>query len=392
MTISPEEKALLADAYEVKKEQRQLNPADTTAAIQRGLAKARTNRPRINKRMKWITVLFAISLAMVGLLLGPFRDYGQQQQTTSPEPSVHWGKLEPFRELLSKDQERITLASALKHDYVQLIDQTVKRGKYELTVDAVMADENRITMLYSAQMDTSGGIYSIVNTKLTDASTGYVIDNGSIGSLHYSDEHHILRGRTTFERSRSRSLPEKLNFQFQLSSVVQENPKRVNGEGQEKQGPQTQQTQERKYEFSKKMNISVVLDPKFSIPKTEIIPVNRTFKFGDYEVLVAEVELSPLVARVKFDYDPTQKLDYETESFISDIIQPSEIITISKNGERTNLPQIGGSGTGNGMTYSFSSNMLDKPESILLKVRGKPGKAYADLKEAAEDQFEIKVK
>lgn len=178
MTISPEEKALLADAYEVKKEQRQLNPADTTADHSTWIGKSQ-NEQTANKQtdeMDYSPICHITGHG--GAAVRPFKDYGQQEETTSPEPSVHWGKLEPFRELLSKDQERITLASALKHDYVQLIDQTVKRGKYELTVDAVMADENRITMLYSAQMDTSGGIYSIVNTKLTDASTGYVIDNG----------------------------------------------------------------------------------------------------------------------------------------------------------------------------------------------------------------------
>lgn len=256
-----------------------------------------------------------------------------------------------------------------------------------------MADENRVILLYSARTDTPSGVYSMANTKLTDASTGHVIDNGSISSIHFSDQNNVLRGRTTFDRSRSTALPEKLNFEFQLSSVVPDRLDDDKGEGNGiEREKQRENSQERKYEFSKKMNVMVALDPKFSIPKTEIIPVNKTFKFGEYDVLISNVEISPLVTRVHFEYDPKQKLDYEKESFISDIVQPFEIVTISKKGEKTTLSRNGGRGTGNGMTYSFASNFLDEPQSIILKVQGKPGKVYDNLQDVAKDQFEIKIK
>jgi hypothetical protein len=392
MTTSPEEKALLADAYEVNKERRELDPANTTAAIQRGLAEARMSRSSKRRRGKWITVLCAVSLAVASILFASLGDFGQQRLTSS-ESEVHWGELEPFRELLRRDQESATLTSALNHNYVQRLDQTVTMGKYTFTLDALMADENRVILLYSAKTDTPSGVYSIENTKLMDASTGYVIDNGSINGIRFSDENHILRGRTTFDRSRSKPLPEKLNFEFQLSSVVPDRLDDGKGKGKEKeQEQQGENSQERKYEFSKKMNVVVALDPKFSIPKTEIIPVNQTYKFGEYEVLISDVEISPLVTQVRVDYDPKQKLDYEKESFISDIIQPLEIVTISQKGKQTTLSRNGGRGTGNGMMYSFSSNFLDEPKSIILKMQGKPGKVYGNIEDAAKDQFEIKIK
>lgn len=58
MTTNPEEKALLADAYQVKREKQHWNSADTTAAIQRGLAKARTRRSGRTVRIQWITKLW----------------------------------------------------------------------------------------------------------------------------------------------------------------------------------------------------------------------------------------------------------------------------------------------------------------------------------------------
>ncbi|WP_308722879.1 DUF4179 domain-containing protein [Paenibacillus polysaccharolyticus] len=392
MTASPEEKALLADAYEINKKRKELDSADTTAAIQRGLAEARASRSSKRRRGQWIAVLCAVSLAVAGIMFASLGDLGQQRLTSS-EPEVHWGGLEPFRGLLRTDQESATLTSALNHNYVQRVDQTVTMGKYTFTLDALMADENRVILLYSARTDTPSGVYSMANTKLTDASTGHVIDNGSISSIHFSDQNNVLRGRTTFDRSRSTALPEKLNFEFQLSSVVPDRLDDDKGEGNGiEREKQRENSQERKYEFSKKMNVMVALDPKFSIPKTEIIPVNKTFKFGEYEVLISDVEISPLVTQVRVDYDPKQKLDYEKESFISDIVQPFEIVTISKKGEKTTLSRNGGRGTGNGMTYSFASNFLDEPQSIILKVQGKPGKVYDNLQDVAKDQFEIKIK
>nr|WP_154957880.1 DUF4179 domain-containing protein [Paenibacillus xylanexedens] len=392
MTTSPEEKALLADAYEVNKERRELDSANTAAAIQRGLAEARTSRSSKRRRGQWIAVLCAVSLAVAGIMFASLGDLGQQRLTSS-EPEVHWGGLEPFRGLLRTDQESATLTSALNHNYVQRVDQTVTMGKYTFTLDALMADENRVILLYSAQTDTPSGVYSMANTKLTDASTGHVIDNGSISSIHFSDQNNVLRGRTTFDRSRSTALPEKLNFEFQLSSVVPDRLDDDKGEGNgTEREKQRENSQERKYEFSKKMNVMIALDPKFSIPKTETIPVNQTFKFGEYDVLISDVEISPLVTQVRVDYDPKQKLDYEKESFISDIVQPFEIVTISKKGEKTTLSRNGGRGTGNGMVYTFNSNSLDEPRSIILKMQGKPGKVYENIQDVAKDQFEIKIK
>ncbi|PKQ87702.1 hypothetical protein CXK86_29255 [Paenibacillus sp. BGI2013] len=380
MTTNPEEKALLADAYQVKRENQQWNPADTTAAIQRGLAKARIKRSGRTVRIKWITAVLITALAAGWFLLGPLGSYGQEQATYT-EPVTHWGVLEPFRDLLTSDMDRATITSTLNNGYVQLVDRTVTSGIYQFTVNAVMADENRITVLYTARTDASQEIYSIVNTKMTDARTGYVLDNGNIGGGHFSNDKHTIYGRKTIERNRNKPLPEQVNLQFQLSSFV---PDVV--------GSLEKGEKERKYKYSKKMNLSFALDPKFSIPKTEIINVNRTFTVGGYEVMLSEVEVSPLVTRVRLVYEPDQEIDYKTKLLISEVVQPIEIVTTSKGGKQTNLSTIFGRGTEDGMMYTFSSNLLDNPESMVLKLRGKTGKVYDDLQEAKNDELGIKIK
>lgn len=380
MTTNPEEKALLADAYQVKREKQQWNPADTTVAIQRGLAKGRTRRSGRTVRIKWITAVLVTVLAAGWFLIGPLGSYGQEQATYT-EPVTHWGVLEPFRGLLTSDMDRATITSTLNHGYVQLVDRTVTSGIYKLTVNAVMADENRITVLYTARTDASQEMYSTVNMKMTDASAGHLLDNGSAGGIHFSKDKHTIYGRNTIERSRDKPLPEQVNLQFQLSSFV---PDVV--------GSLEKGEKERKYQYSKKMNLSFVLDPKFSIPKTEIMNVNRTFTIGGYEVMLSEVEVSPLVTRVRLVYEPDQEIDYKTKLLITEVVQPIEIVTTSKGGKQTNLSTIFGSGTEDGMMYTFSSNLLDNPESMVLKLRGKTGKVYDDLQEAKNDELEIKIK
>lgn len=95
MTTNPEEKALLADAYQVKRAKQHWNPADTTAAIQRGLAKARTRRSGRSVRIKWITGVLVTVLAAGWFLVGPLGSYGQEQATYT-EPIANWGYLNPF--------------------------------------------------------------------------------------------------------------------------------------------------------------------------------------------------------------------------------------------------------------------------------------------------------
>ncbi|WP_411735256.1 DUF4179 domain-containing protein [Paenibacillus sp. M2] len=380
MTTNPEEKALLADAYQVKRENQHWNPADTTAAIQRGLAKARTKRSGRTFRVKWITAVLVTVLAAGWFLIGPLGNYGQQPATYT-EPVTNWGVLEPFRGLLTSDMDRATITSTLNNGYVQLVDRTVTSGIYAFTVNAVMADENRITVLYTARTDASQQMYSTVDMKMMDASTGDLLDNGGAGGIHLSKDKHTIYGRNTIERSRNKPLPEQVNLQFQLSSVV---PDVVNHADKGEK--------ERKYKFSQKMNISFPLDPKFSIPKTEIIKVNRTFTLGGYEILLSEVEVSPLVTRVKFVHVPDQEIDYKTKLSLNEIVRPIEIISISRNGKQTKLSMVGGSGTEDGMMYSFSSNQLDQPESMILKLSGKPGKVYDDLQEAKNDELAIKIK
>ncbi|SEK77431.1 DUF4179 domain-containing protein [Paenibacillus sp. OK003] len=380
MTTSPEEQALIADASQVKLERQQLNPADTAFAIQRGLAKARTRRMTGHVQLKWITAVLVTALAAGWLLMGPLGSSTPQQAMYS-QPAQNWEDLEPFRELAEKDVDGNTIASAINNGYVQLVNRSVKSGIYQLTVNAVMADENKIIVLYTAQTDASQEIYSVPKTSMVNGMTNQSLGNGGISSLYSSNGKYTLYGRSTVEMDGNTPLPGQVKFNFRISSVVPDLLADTN-----------KVKKDTKYQFSKPMEVSFDLDPKFSVPKTEKIKLNQLFTIGGHEVMLSEAEVSPLVTRVRFIYEPNQKMDYKTKLSVSDVVNPTEIVSTTKDGQKTKLSRVSGNETEDGMIYSFSSNLLDATQSLVLKLHGEPGKVYDDLQEAEKHKLELKIK
>lgn len=379
MRTSPEEQALLADAYQVEVEKRHLNPADTAFAIQRGLAKARARRTTSSLPIKWITAVLITAITAACFLIGPYRGI-IIPQTTAVEPIQDWGVLEPFRKLAEQDVSGSTIESAMNNGYYQLVDRTVKSGIYQFTVNAVMADENKLIVLYTAKTDDTQEIYSVVNTKMTNAVTNNVLGDGNIRGVHNSEDEHTIYGQSAIEFQKNQSLPEQVMMNVQISSVVPN------------QGTDSDAVKkERKYQFSKKMNVTFNLDPKFSVPQTEVLELNKLFTVGGFEVMLSEVEISPLVTRARFIYEPEKEIDYETKLKISDAVNPVKIVSTTTDGKQTELSSVGGGGTDDGMIYSFSSNLLDDPKSLELKLRA-PGKVYNDLQEAEREMIKLKIK
>ncbi|MEC0108585.1 DUF4179 domain-containing protein [Paenibacillus taichungensis] len=379
MTTSPEEQALFADASQVKLERQQLNPADTAFAIQRGLAKARTRRMTGHVQLKWITAVLVTALAAGWLLMGPLGSTPQQAMYSPP--AQNWGVLEPFRELAGKEVDGNTISSAINNGYVQLVNRSVKSGIYQLTVNAVMADENKMIVLYTAQTDASQEIYSVPKTNVVNGMTNQSLGYSGISSLYTPNGKYTLYGRSTVEMDGNTPLPDQVKFDFRISSVV---PDLLADTNKVKKDP--------KYQFSKPMEVSFDLDPKFSVPKTEKIKLNQLFTIGGHEVLLSEAEVSPLMTRVRFIYEPNQKIDYKTKLSVSDVVNPIEIVSTTKDGQKTKLSGVSGNGTEDGMVYSFSSNLLDGPQSLVLKLRGEPGKVYDDWQEAEKHMLELRIK
>lgn len=380
MRTSPEEKALLADAYQVELEKQQLNPADTAFAIQRGLAKARARRTTSGLPIKWVAAVLITAITAACFLLGPYRGI-MNLQTTAVEPIQDWGVLEPFRKLADQDVNGSTIESAINNGYYQLVDRTVKSGIYQFTVNAVMADENKLIVLFTAKTDDTQEIYSVVNAKMTNAITNNVLGDGNSRGMHTPDDEHTIYGQSAIELRKNQPLPEQVMMNVQISSVVPN--KGTNSDVVNK---------ERKYQFSKKMDITFNLDPKFSVPQTEVLELKQLLTIDGHEVMLSEVELSPLVIRARFIYEPEKDIDFESRMSINDVVRPTQMVSTTKDGKEAKLNMVSGSGTEDGMNFSFGSNLLDDPQSLVLKLHGVPGKVYDDLQEAERDTIKLKIK
>ena len=58
----------------------------------------------------------------------------------------------------------------------------------------------------------------------------------------------------------------------------------------------------------RKMDITFNLDPKFSVPQTEVLELKQLLTIDGHEVMLSEVELSPLVISARFIYEPEKIL------------------------------------------------------------------------------------
>ncbi|WP_336780432.1 DUF4179 domain-containing protein [Paenibacillus illinoisensis] len=381
MRTSPEEQALLADAYQVEVEKQHLNPADTAFAIQRGLAKARAKRTASSLPIKWITAVLITVITAACFLLGPYRGI-IPSQTTAVEPVQDWGVLEPFRALARKDNGENTIISAINNGYVQLVDRTVKSGIYQFTVNAVMADKNRLIVLYTAKTDDSQKIYSVVNTKMTNALTGKLLGNGSsIEGLNTSNDDQTIYGQSAIELTENQSFPEQVDINFQISSVIPDEVTDSNAV-----------QKERKYQFSKKMNITFDLDSQFSKAKTETIKLDKPFMISGQAYLVSEVELSPLMTKVKINFEADERLDSKSHQTAMEMVRGVQMVSKTNDGQITLLSELSRRESEEGMTYTFSSNFLNEPQAMTLRIFSESWKIYDLLEGVQKDKLELKIK
>lgn len=383
MNTSPEEKVLIADAARLQWDVRQMNKSETTHAIQRGLARAR--RARRHDRslaMKWISVLLVVVIGGAWLVSELYDQ--TSKQLTAGEQATYGEKLEPFRTLFQRDTDRSTMLSAINHGYVQMVDRTVVSGAYELTVNAVMADRNRLIVLYTAKTDETQEIHSVNHVKVTNAGT-----NQSLGSMHSLDaplNENIIYGRTYVMLDPNEPMPEEVTMTYRISSNT----------------PSVEQRsatfKSETAHFSKPMNISFTLDSKFANPKTELIKPNHSFTLEGHSFLLSEVEMFPLSTRIKIDIENGENMNDEVKQSMMDLMRGVDIISVTKEGH-TLLGSLSTYFSGNALIslgsdrvsedsiiYILGSNLLDDPQSLTFRLYTQRNKVHE------VERLEIKLK
>ncbi|ASA21163.1 DUF4179 domain-containing protein [Paenibacillus donghaensis] len=149
----------------------EMQPADAAAqsrAIRAGIVRGQKKSRRRLLAGSAGGLIAAAVLAAGLLLFNPAEWF--QPPVAAVEEKVEWGTLELFKDNLFYDSA--VLPYVLKHDYIQSIDQSAESKGFTINVNAVFADENVLTMLYTASTTTDYEIYNVSSSLLKDLSTG----------------------------------------------------------------------------------------------------------------------------------------------------------------------------------------------------------------------------
>lgn len=362
---------MLIDAERIPQEQKMESAAAQIYAIQAGLELGKKRGKKLMFARSAMAVLTA-SVLIAGLLFFNPTQLMPQQASTSIEFS-DWGELESFKKVASSDIDALTLESAIRNDYVQIVNKSTEKNGYKITLNAVIADENKIIMLYTGTTSDGQEIYSVNSVWLTDAVTGQSIidENGyrnGMGS-HAEDSIYTWLGKTIYPLDKNKAFPREVVANFQIASV---DPGMLIK-------PKTG-TNLADMRYSDRLKINFTIDSKFWEQKTETLVLNQPFMIDGHEVNLAQVELSPLSIVVKYTLSEDLKTNWEIRNELFGKT-PSELASrVGKREVENN--SIGGRGSEDGFTSYFSSNVLDHPKFIRLKLDAGPDREkeeYIDI-------------
>ncbi|MEK3835477.1 MULTISPECIES: DUF4179 domain-containing protein [unclassified Paenibacillus] len=371
MDSSREEQAMLTDAARIHKEAgADAGGNEIRQAVQAGIERGRRKSWQGRLTKGSFLGLAAAAVAAIILFLIPVI-HDAAPRAAGPAGEVNWGGLEMFKRLYSSDSEAPTLDTAIRHGYIQEINQSVASGDYRITLNAVTADENKIIFLYTAIVAEGQEIYSVNSARIKNPATGYDLENGGGIGAHAKNNGHddkrIFYGRGAILLDRSKPFPEELEADFQIASMdkgkMKDLAKGVNVAD---------------VHYSPRLKISFKLDPKFKKQQTVIVRPGEDFMLEGIQVTLEQVELSPLMIRTVVKIKNESEITWENRQKISGAVHRNEIQSTAKYGT-TEIWSPTGTGTDEGFEHYFGSNLLDKPESMNMIMKTGEGKNTKEI-------------
>lgn len=144
------------------------------AAIQRGLEQGR--KRAIRGRRKRLSLTMSASVICMILLLSAF-------VRVSPTFAAIMKDIPGFSGFVSFIESDKSLLSAVENDFIQSVKLSDEKNGYKFTVDGILADDQRLVILYTAEGPGINGNTGFLNYKLK-TSNGADLEAG-IGSSHF---------------------------------------------------------------------------------------------------------------------------------------------------------------------------------------------------------------
>jgi len=233
-----------------------------------------------------------------------------------------------FVELVSYDQ---SLMNALNHEYFQLVNQSDERNGYTLTVNGVIADSQRIVVLYTAE---GPGISEEETTflpyKLKDGS-GAELQAMSMSSHFFREatqKEDIVQDYLDIRVSPGETIPGELVVMMKLGDEW--------------------------------LEVKVAIDHEKFAELEETFDLNQTIEIAGQKIKLTKVSITPLQVTVDFEGDP------DNQKRLVDFI---DLRLVDDRG-RSYATQSGMGELEGSLRRHFQIGAFEKVKSLTLTARG----------------------
>ncbi|NIK72432.1 DUF4179 domain-containing protein [Paenibacillus sp. BK720] len=317
---------LLQDKAEVQRMLEHTSEESFSAAVKIGVEKGRQQLKRRKRRR--LTLQMAVAAACVLVLLSACI-------RVSPAFAELMREIPGLNGVVELIQGDSTLTSAMNHEFIQPVNKSVSKNGYTLTVDGIMADQQRLVIFYSREGQDVNDDIKPIDYKITDSSGNEL--KGLIGwgySLIGKTESEIkdmtnIRDRMDITLSDGIKMPDAIRFSIKLGGAWQD--------------------------------IDIAINHKQFDQMREEIPVNQTFKVADQRFTVEKALITPLQATVIIRREPDAKI--RANSFM-------RLALVDEKGRRWETKGGFGMLDDGTTTLTFQSNYFEKPEHLRLVADG----------------------
>lgn len=302
------------------------------SAVQGGIRKGRQSK-RSHVRYRRMALL-AGALAVVILLVWGGSQRQVEQLASGPYPPL---KGYDFG-------EDITLNTANKRGLIQPVGKSVTKGDYTITVDGVLVGSQQLRLLYTLE-NRSDRKAILMGTELSNPTGGELpVGSHSEGSNELEPGVHDMESNFIFEDAES--IPSQLSVQFRVARDSANARARIPTEDDEM------------------MSIDLTLDLDTFQKYIRTVPLNKVIQIQGQKMTISEAVFSPAAITLKGNINAgnTMKVTGLWEGYLESV----------KDGKTTRLTRSLGWGPDEDgeVTYFYSSNALDQPDSITLKADG----------------------
>lgn len=232
-----------------------------------------------------------------------------------------------FVELIEGDK---TLWNAMNNEFIQPINRSDSKNGFTLTVNGIIADEQRVVILYTGEGPGITNESYIKNYKLTDENGESV--EAMIGSSYPINEYgkeSILYDKIDIVMGEGNPVPRIIQFSAQLGEEW--------------------------------LEVEVPIDHSRFEELSEKITVDQTFQVGGQSFTLKEAVISPLQVSLKLESDPANTMRANT--FIA-------LALVDEKGRR--WESKGGFGAPSDKEWGshFHSSYFEKPKKLTLVADG----------------------